>query len=161
MKLSRKDRRSLAAHREINLIDIENVLGTSHFTVRDVERYREFHIASNKVAADAHIVIGVSSQQALLVASYGWPGARVAFLSGRDGADRALMAVALEEHVEDRYEKLVIASGDHCFIQAVQLLQQFGMSVHVFARATCLSAALWASCKNVRTFSSREFALAA
>ena len=41
MKLSRKARRSLAAHREINLIDIENVLGTSHFTVRDVERYRE------------------------------------------------------------------------------------------------------------------------
>ena len=39
----------------------------------------------------------------LLGASVGWPHARTIFLPGRDGADRALIAVALGENVEKHY----------------------------------------------------------
>ena len=160
-KAERRKGKLRAAHSEIHLIDIENVLGRSRFAARDVERFRPFYLKANSVPANSVVVIGVSSSDAYLAASYGWPGARVVYLAGKDGADRALIAVSLEEHVEDRFEKAVIASGDHEFVEAVISLQGWGMNVTVFARATCLSAELWSSCKNVIVFSAKDFALAA
>jgi len=160
-KIARRNQECALAHPEIHFIDIENMLGTARYTLRDVERFRAFYLKVNKVHPKAHIVIGASSGEAMLIAGIAWPDARTAFIRGKDGADRVLIQTALGEHVEDRYEKAFFASGDHEFIDAVQTLQTSGMHVTVFARATRLSKALWAACKHVKTFSAKEFALAA
>jgi len=91
----------------------------------------------------------------------GWPHARTIYLPGRDGADRALIAVALGENVEKRFAKLVISSGDHNFADAASTLEMKGMHVTVFSRAVLLSRFLREACRDIQVFSGADFSVAA
>lgn len=148
-------------NRELHLIDIENELGTGEVRAADISRFRTFYLEANQVPNNAHIVVATSSSQSLLEAAVGWPGARTVWLPGEDGADRALLEVAYEENVEKRYDKVVIASGDHIFAEAAESLQNLGVKVKVFARAVFISVILRAACKDVELYSAEEFSLAA
>lgn len=148
-------------NRELHLIDIENELGTGQVRAADIARFRAFYLEANNVPADAHIVVAASCSQNLLEAAFGWPGARTVWLPGQDGADRALLEVAYDENVEKRYDKVVIASGDHIFAEAAEMLQTLGVQVKVFARAVFISVILRAACKNVQLYSAESFSLAA
>lgn len=148
-------------NRELHLIDIENELGAGRVKAHDIARFRAFYLAVNNVPANAHIVVAASSSQNLLEAAVGWPGARTVWLPGHDGADRALLEVAYEENVEKRYDKVVIASGDHIFAEAAETLQNLGVQVKVFARAVFVSVILRAACKDVQLYSAEDFSLAA
>lgn len=147
--------------RELHLVDIENELGTGTPSARDISRFRDFYIATNEVPSDAHIVIAASSKETLLEAAFGWPHARTVFLEGRDGADLALIAVALEENVEKRYGKVVFGSGDHIFADAATTLQALGVVVKFFARAIHVSRFIRECCDDVQLFSAADFSLAA
>jgi hypothetical protein len=147
--------------RELHLVDIENELGTGTPSARDISRFRDFYIATNEVPRDAHIVIAASSKETLLEAAFGWPHARTVFLEGRDGADRALIEVALEENVEKRYGKVVFGSGDHIFVDAAIALQGLGVVVKFFARAIHVSRFIRECCDDVKLFSAADFSLAA
>lgn len=148
-------------NRELHLIDIENELGTGQVKATDIARFRTFYLKANNVPADAHIVVAASSSQNLLEAAFGWPGARTVWLPGHDGADLALLEIAYEENVEKRYDKVVIASGDHIFAVAAVSLQNLGVKVKVFARAVFVSVILRAACKEVELYSAEDFSLAA
>jgi hypothetical protein len=148
-------------NRELHLIDIENELGTDAIRAGDIARFRTFYIEANNVPAHAHIVVATSSSQSLLEAAIGWPGARTVWLPGQDGADRALLEVAFEENVEKRYDKIVIASGDHIFAEAAETLQNLGVKVKVFARAVFVSVILQSVCKDVELYTADDFSLAA
>ncbi|AXE53947.1 NYN domain-containing protein [Aurantimicrobium sp. MWH-Uga1] len=148
-------------NRELHLIDIENELGTGQVKAADIARFRTFYLEANNVPTNAHIVIAVSYSQNLLEAAFGWPGARTVWLPGHDGADRALLEIAYEENVEKRYDKVVIASGDHIFADVAEALQKLGVKVKIFARAVFASAILQSACSEVGLFSSRDFELAA
>jgi hypothetical protein len=147
--------------RELHLIDIENELGTSRPKRADIERFREFYIKHNNVPKDAHVVIGASSGATMLEAGVAWPNARPEWTSGPDGADRALISVALDENVDKRFGRVVIASGDHIFADVASRLISLGVHVTVFSRATCLSNRLREVGADVQVFSSKDFALAA
>lgn len=149
------------SNRELHLIDIENELGTGQVIAADVARFRTFYRKANIVPANAHIVIAASSSQNLLESAFGWPGVRNVWLPGQDGADRALLQIAFEENIENRYGKVVIASGDHIFAGAAQTLQNLGVNVKVFARAVFVSGILRSVCKNVELYSANDFSLAA
>jgi hypothetical protein len=149
------------ANRELHLIDIENELGTGQVKAADIARFRTFYLKANNVPANAHIVIASSCSQNLLESAFGWPGARTVWLPGHDGADRALLEIAYEENVEKRYDKVVIASGDHIFAEAAVSLQDLGVKVKVFARAVFISVVLQSSCKEVVLYSAEDFGLAA
>lgn len=149
------------ASRELHLIDIENELGTGSPEASDIARFRQFYIATNDVPADAHIVIAASSKETLLEASAGWPHARTVYLTGHDGADLALIQVALNENVDKRYGKVVFASGDHIFADAATTLQKLGVCVKFFARAINVSRHIRECCDNVQLFSAADFCLAA
>ena len=149
------------ANRELHLIDIENELGTGQVKAADIARFRTFYLKANNVPADAHIVIAASCSQNLLESAFGWPGARTVWLPGHDGADRALLEIAYEENVEKRYDKVVIASGDHIFAEAAEALQSLGVKVKVFARAVFVSVILRAACNDVELYSATDFSLAA
>lgn len=149
------------ANRELHLIDIENELGTGQVKAADIARFRTFYLKANNVPANAHIVVASSSSQNLLESAVGWPGARTVWLPGQDGADRALLEIAYEENVEKRYDKVVIASGDHIFAEAAGALQNLGVKVKVFARAVFVSVILRAACNDVELYSAEDFSLAA
>lgn len=149
------------ANRELHLIDIENELGTGQVRAADIARFRTFYLKANNVPVDAHIVVASSSSQNLLESAFGWPGARTVWLPGQDGADRALLKIAYEENVEQRYDKVVIASGDHIFAEAAEALQSLGVKVRVFARAVFVSIILRSACNDVELYSADDFSLAA
>jgi hypothetical protein len=149
------------ANRELHLIDIENELGTGQVKATDIARFRTYYLKANNVPADAHIVVASSSSQNLLESAFGWPGARTVWLPGHDGADRALLEIVYEENVEKRYDKVVIASGDHIFAEAAEALQNLGVKVKVFARAVFISATLQSTCRDVVLYSADDFGLAA
>lgn len=150
-----------ATARELHLLDIENLLGGSHFTARDVAQFREFYISHNAVAADAHIVIATSSQEGIIEAALGWPGARALFQLGHDGADLALLAVIEDEHVAERFDRVVIASGDGIFANSAESLYTEGLDVAVFARALSVSTHFEHAAEIVHLFSPIDFDLAA
>jgi hypothetical protein len=147
--------------RELHLIDIENETGKSNPTAAEIAQFREFYCGRNNVPRDAHIVVAASSGATLIEASMGWPGARTTFLDGRDGADLALIEVAIAENVHSRYGKVVIASGDHIFAEAASTLIHLGVQVTFFARAVFLSRFLRDTSANIRVFSAEDFSLAA
>lgn len=149
------------ANRELHLIDIENELGTGEVKADDIARFRTFYLKANYVPANAHIVIAASCSQNLLESALGWPGARNVWLPGHDGADRALLEIAYEENIEKRYDKVVIASGDHIFAEAAEELQNLGVKVKVFARTVFVSVLLRAACNEVELYSGDDFSLAA
>jgi hypothetical protein len=148
-------------NRELHLIDIENETGKANPTAAEIADFRAFYCERNAVPFDAHIVIAASSGATLLEASVGWPGARTTFLTGRDGADMALIEVALDENVDSRYGKVVIASGDHIFAEAATTLIRLGVQVTFFARAVFLSRFLRDTTATIRVFSAADFSLAA
>lgn len=148
-------------NRELHLIDIENEIGKPNPTAAEISQFRVFYCDRNNVARDAHIVVAASSGPTLLEASVGWPGARTTFLPGRDGADLALIDVALGENVDKRYSKVLIASGDHIFAEAASTLIRLGVHVTVFARAVSLSRFLRETAADIRVFSAADFCLAA
>ena len=147
--------------RELHLIDIENETGKPNPTAAEIAKFRVFYCERNSVPRDAHVVIATSSSATLLEAAFGWPGARTTFLPGRDGADLALISVALDENVDKRYGKVVIASGDHIFAEAASTLIRLGVQVTVFARAVVLSRFLRETAATIRVFSAADFSLAA
>ena len=149
------------ANRELHLIDIENELGTGQVKAADIARFRTFYLKANNVPVDAHIVVASSSSQNLIESAFGWPGARTVWLPGHDGADRALLEIAYEENVEKRYDKVVIASGDHIFAEAAETLQNLGVKVKIFSRAVFISAILRTTCNEVVLVSGTAFPLAA
>jgi hypothetical protein len=149
------------ADRELHLLDIENLLGGSQFSAQDVAQFRDFYLAANDVAEDAHIVIATSSAEGLVEAGLGWQHARTIFRNGHDGADLALLEVIDTEHVTERFTKIVIASGDGIFARAAEQMFDQGIDVSVFAPALAVSGQFSHASQLVHLFSSADFRLAA
>ena len=160
MKTKDAKRAQITATRELHLIDIENEIGKAEPSATEVAQFRHFYLAFNNVPQDAHIVVGASSPLALLAIADGWPGARSVYKQGKDGADLALLEVALDEGAAGRFGKVVIASGDHVFTEAVDTLQASDVDVRVFARKYGTHHALYTHCRDVRTFTELEFSAA-
>jgi uncharacterized LabA/DUF88 family protein len=58
--------------------------------------------------------------------------------SGADGADLALIEVLTGEHVHERFDEVVLVSGDGIFVEAVEKLEGTGVHVTVVAdRESC------------------------
>lgn len=118
--------------RTLYLVDIENMACSSHLTHEDVARtQRRIHGAVEPQRGD-HTVIAASHHNALAT-YFGWTGsAQRRARSGHDGADMALLEVIEDiEWVVSRYQRVVVASGDHIFAFAVAQLKAAGLEVIV------------------------------
>lgn len=131
--------------RELHLIDIENVLGDPRFTAENVARFRTTYLEQMHPAADAQFVIATSSRESQFDVAAGWPGARTMFRLGHDGADYALISVALDENIAARYSKVVFATSDQIFADVVTTLRRDGLNVAVVAGSSSVSRNLAAS----------------
>lgn len=68
---------------------------------------------------------------------------------GPDGADRALLEHLSPGFVADRYDRLVVASGDHIFADLVTDAVRAGVAATVVSLPHRVSWTLWASGANV------------
>lgn len=126
--------------RTLCLVDIENMACNSRVQQAKVSRIQRRLSATAGLNHDDHVVIaaGPLSAQA---AWRGWKGAARRLLGrGQDGADRALLAAVDDlQWVADRFDRVVIASGDHIFAPTVAALQTRGIDVLVVAPPVGLS----------------------
>lgn len=131
----------LTTNRAIHVIDIENLVGTPNLTKTDVDliRRRMGHVMPR--SPGDHDVLACS-HHGLLAAATGWPQARYLIRSGHDGPDEALIEVLQSERVADRFNNVVIGSGDGVFAFAAAALASHGCHVSVVARPGSLSAQL-------------------
>jgi hypothetical protein len=130
--------RHLPAGRTLHLVDLENLAGGSaadRATVDDAfvryERVVRFGEGDHRIVA--------CGRRLAYAAKDRWRGALVKAAHGIDGADRVLLAEASPDFVRRRYDRVVVASGDHGFVPLVVALDRFGVEVCVVSRHDALA----------------------
>jgi hypothetical protein len=130
------------------LIDIENLAATPSPTR---ERVEEVVAALRKAVPgfDDDQKIVACSHHAAQTVPFAFPGARHLWRSGRDGADLALVGVLEDEHVEERYERVTICSGDGIFAETAAWLAGVGVDVTAVSLSGHLARRLQLAAGNV------------
>lgn len=137
--------------RRLVVVDIENVVGGP---VLVHEQMRLAHIAVDEAVGrrvNEQVVIGVS-HISLMTTSRGWRGPRFVVRSGQDGADLALLEVLTQERLEQRFDEVVLVSGDGIFTEAVAALGAAGVDVTVVAHSGRCSKRLRMAARHVVLF---------
>jgi hypothetical protein len=126
-------RKRVLRGRRLVVVDIENAVGGAVMTVEQAATARRAVEVVAGLTGSEHVVIG-TSHVGLIPSGLGWPGARLVVRSGADGADLALLSVLTGERIEERFERVVVVSGDGIFTDVVAALGASGVDVSVVAR---------------------------
>ena len=118
--------------RRLVLVDIENAYGGAVRTEAGAKWVRTRVEALIGVRDSDQVIIG-TSHVGLMPTYLGWCGARLLARSGPDGADLALLAVVESERVAERFDEVVLASGDGIFTEAVAALGAANVRVTIVA----------------------------
>lgn len=125
--------------RTLHLVDVENLMGGplagGIALAEAVAGYR----ALARVHVLDHAVVGANPALALAIGDV-WPGARLVVGGGPDGADLALIGAASDvAWLSERYDRIVIGSGDGIFASVAAGFRAAGVDVTVVSRAKSLS----------------------
>jgi hypothetical protein len=134
--------------RHLVLIDIENLAATATPTCEEVEMIRaaltavlpDFRLAQRIVACSHHAAPTVA---------FAFPGARHLWRSGHNGADLALLDVLENEHVDRRFSRVTLCSGDGVFAASAARLAVAHVDVTVVALQGHLAARLELAARHV------------
>lgn len=137
--------------RQLHLVDIENLVGTARPSRHQASACRTRYAELSPLGLEDQLVLACNHGAALDVGCE-WPGARLLLGSGPDGADLALLGVLNDERIERRFTRLVIASGDSIFAEAVCKLSGLGLEVTVVSRPEALSKRLRLAASRVIHF---------
>lgn len=140
-------RSSLARGRRLVLVDIENIAGGACLTAESVRSVKELLTDIAQLIDLDHVVVA-TSHVGLLEVGTNWNGVRYVVRSGRDGADLALLDV-LTEDIPNRYEKVLLASGDGIFAPALAELAAAGVATTVLGRRGCVARTLQMAASRV------------
>ncbi|WP_461046752.1 NYN domain-containing protein [Terrabacter koreensis] len=113
-------------------MDIENVVGGAVLRVEQAEGAHGSVREAAHLDGTEHVVIG-TSHIGLVSTGLGWRGSRLVVRSGENGADLALLDVLKGERVEERFDEVVLVSGDGIFADSVAALGAAGVRVTVLA----------------------------
>lgn len=122
-------------------VDIENVVGGAVLD-RTVARDAWRNVTEAIALQDGEQVVVGAGPSSLLTAGLSRPTARLALGRGLSGADLALVEVLRSEHISERFDEVVIVSGDGIFTDVAAELASKAAHVTVAARAEALSAQL-------------------
>ncbi len=127
-------------NRPLHLIDIENQLGTGCIKAAEITKFMALYRDVARMREADHVIIAVSSSDGLLELAKAHTGpCRYLYKIGKDGADLELQNVMLLENIAERFDRIVLASGDGGFIDAVLALGQKDAYVTVIGRAGHIS----------------------
>ena len=139
-----------AKERTLHLIDVENLTGSPSPSPENV-RWHQLAYEALHVGPTDLVVIAYSHHAAPSV-RWEWRRARHLWRSGKDGADSALLQVIAQERVAERFDSVVLASGDGIFTDAVARLGTQGVEVTVVSRPESLSRSLRMAAKSYILF---------
>lgn len=150
MEVGLRHNAAARSQRTLHLVDVENLEGCAEFSELDAAATAAAYMAAVQVRVGDVIIIA-SSHHSAAAAWYGWPhNARRLVRSGVDGADRALLEVLAKEHVQDRFARVVIGSGDHIFAVPARALVAQGVAVTVVTRGRSLARELAVAVSDIR-----------
>ena len=126
-------RMDITHQRTAHLIDLENLVGSGLFSLSEADAGRQCYQDLGLVGRDDHVIVACNP---LRVSALGhpWPGTRLLVGHGPDGADRRLLAALETERLEERFDRIVLASGDGIFADTVARLRGAGREVLVVGR---------------------------
>lgn len=104
--------RLTAAGRCFHLVDIENLAGGPHASVYGATAH--LYRGVTRCGLNDLVVVGCD-KSGTLAAADAFPGRQVVVGTGPNGADRALLGAIDQRVLHDRFDTLVIGSGDHAF----------------------------------------------
>lgn len=122
----------LNSPRRIFIIDIENAVGCGALSSEDVIREKTSLEEIYSIRESDLVVIGVSHGNNVFPA-HSWEGARIVLKHGHDGADLALKKVLIQERIEERFDDVVIVSGDGTFSEEAKMLRRRGVNITIHA----------------------------
>ena len=124
--------------RAIHLLDPENLCGSPLLTNAMVAEMRRMYASAVPVGAQDHIVLA-SAHISLIQMADAWPGVRYQVRSGKDGADICLARIMLDEQLSDRFDHVIVASGDGGLAPFVAEIARRGARVTVVSRMAAIS----------------------
>ncbi len=135
--------------RTMHLIDIENLMGKTAFTIQEVAWLEQRYVEVANLGPKDQVVIA-SSHFAAPPTWMGWDRtARRLVGSGPDGADIALIDVLEREHLANRFDHVVLGSGDGIFSVHCAKLQAAGCGVSVVSRRESISRRLRLAVRDI------------
>ena len=123
------------------VVDIENVAGGAVMT-REMAEWARAVVETAVCVVDGEQVVIGTSHAGLFNAKDTWRCARVEARSGENGADLELLDILTTERVEERFDEVVLVSGDGLFADVVAHLGRCGVKVTVASWSTSMSARL-------------------
>ncbi|MET3860472.1 hypothetical protein ABIE38_001394 [Dietzia sp. 2505] len=137
--------------RRLILIDIENISGGAIRTLAEARWAQRMLNSALKLGHYEQVIVGASRAGAVNTGPV-WPAARLVVGSGVDGADQALLDVLHNENIVDRFEEVVLVSGDGIFADTVAALGGHGVKVTVVAHQRSLAKSLQMAASRTVTF---------
>jgi hypothetical protein len=128
---------SSSTGRRLIVVDVENLVGGACICAEPVTWARQALRAAVPPEPGDQVVIG-TSRAGLLAVGCNWPKLRYVLGPGTECACLALLEV-LSENVPERFDQVVLASGDGIFAEAVALLSAEGVRVTVAAHREGIS----------------------
>jgi len=138
------------AMRTLCVVDVENCASTSDISLERALLVQEA-IREALPGVVMHVV-GCSHRNAAAT-RFAFDHSRIVVRSGVDGADLALIEVLETERIEQRFGRVVIASGDHIFVPVTKQLREAGVDVEALSVEGQLSHELASTCSKVRYLS--------
>jgi len=130
--------------RQLHCVDIENCMGGPSRGRPALEWAAEAYRRAASVRAQDHII--VAADRSLVFDCHEvFPRARILAGTGPDGADQALLATLTDPGlpwIAQRFDRVVIGSGDHAFSFAARRLVDLGVEVGIVAIPGSISGAL-------------------
>jgi len=137
--MNKKTLTSLRKSRAMHLIDIENLCMAANPSFEQVAEARRSYLELVKPGEYDQFLVTVSSRHNLAAAAFGWSGADLKCREGHDGADYLLAEAILDGHLEDRFDKIVVASGDGGLAPFVHKLTKILKNVLVVSQPTAIA----------------------
>ncbi|MDP9870029.1 MULTISPECIES: hypothetical protein [Streptosporangium] len=130
--------RNLSEGRAVHLLDVENLVGNARPATRDVQAMMDRYRERVPIGGMDQYVVAVN-HGAMLPVGLALAGIQLLVRSGPDGADAALGEVIRLDHLADRFERVVIGSGDGVFAESADWLSGRGVLVVVVSRPGALN----------------------
>jgi len=147
--------------RTLVVVDIENIMGGPLRGADVMADAYEQLLRSVLVRENDHLIVAANHRLAVDV-KIAWPACRVIAGGGPNGADEALLAELSDvAWISERFDRVIIGSGDGIFVGAVHALRSAGLPVGVISRGGCLSGALRRAASFVRLIEDADHKVAA
>jgi hypothetical protein len=137
--------------RRLTLIDIENISGGAIRTLAEARWAQRMLDSTLGLQRQEQVIVGVSKAGAINTWPV-WSPARIVVGTGVDGADHALLNVLNNENIADRFDEVILVSGDGIFTDTVATLGSRGVTVTVVAHQSALAKRLQMAASQTVTF---------